>query len=554
MKLKNIILLVTAIIFVQLYLVGMANRVYALQKSFAISGVMPDFGDVDGWVMSPDNQYVVYHADQRMNGVYELFTVPVSGNASPVRISHNLPVGASVFDPVITPDSKTVLYLVLHPHPDDPGQTWIRELYSVPLTGGTAVQLHDCLIPSRSLNPVKLSADSRTALFAVTSIDISWLFTIPVHGGVRKKLIDAPWIADYKFSPDNRTVVFESGVLVPQDLKLFAVPITGGALTQLAPNYPEFFIRLFEFTPDGKTVIFGESGDGKNLYKVPTTGGAVTKLNGPLVPGGGIDSWVLTPDGSKIVYTADQDTLRKSELFAVTINDGSVTKLNADFPLDYNVPVQGYEISADSGKVVYLIQQENVLTEPWINSNESKLYKVSIDGEGATRLDKINNENLNAFTFRITPDGNTVIYGAGHDLENEKEIHSVSINGGAVKKLNHTMGADGRLWFLEFHPVSGRILYQTQEDTEEVYDLYSVPENGGTAIKLNDKPAKSKEQYPKFMGQNYGRFFYGNADGKVVYIADLDKEGRYELYSSFSGAEQSGVFSFLNAILSAKRK
>ena len=52
------------------------------------------------------------------------------------------------------------------------------------------------------------------------------------------------------------------------------------------------------------------------------------KLNDPLVPSGDVESFDISPDGSRVVYRADQDADGVTELYSVPIAGSPVTKLN----------------------------------------------------------------------------------------------------------------------------------------------------------------------------------------------------------------------------------
>jgi len=61
--------------------------------------------------LSPDGKRVVYRADQRADEVFELFSVPIDRSSEPIRISGDLPTGGEVEDDfAITPDGLSVLY------------------------------------------------------------------------------------------------------------------------------------------------------------------------------------------------------------------------------------------------------------------------------------------------------------------------------------------------------------------------------------------------------------------------------------------------------------
>ena len=47
------------------------------------------------------------------------------------------------------------------------------------------------------------------------------------------------------------------------------------------------------------------------LYSVPSAGGSAVKLNGVLTPGGNVWSYEFSPDSTRVVYLADQQTVGK---------------------------------------------------------------------------------------------------------------------------------------------------------------------------------------------------------------------------------------------------
>ena len=74
-----------------------------------LSGLMPAFGDVIFFQISPDGRYAVYLADQETDGVNELYSV-LLGGGSPVRLNPLLPFGRNVTSFQISPDSSRVVY------------------------------------------------------------------------------------------------------------------------------------------------------------------------------------------------------------------------------------------------------------------------------------------------------------------------------------------------------------------------------------------------------------------------------------------------------------
>ena len=80
------------------------------------------------------------------------------------------------------------------------------------------------------------------------------------------------------------------------------------------------------------------------------------KLNGPLVSGGDVDEFRVSPDSSRVVYRADQDTDNVDELYSVPLAGGSPVKLNG--PLVSGGYVWYFQVSPDSSRVVYHASQD----------------------------------------------------------------------------------------------------------------------------------------------------------------------------------------------------
>lgn len=125
-----------------------------------LNGQLPLRGDVgplsgDGFEISADSSTVIYRADQRTNNVNELWSVPIGGG-TPIRLSGSMPPGGDVkLAPwifgnglEITADG-TVVYVA------DQETNNVRELWSVPIGGGTSVKLNGPMTPKGDVLPPK---------------------------------------------------------------------------------------------------------------------------------------------------------------------------------------------------------------------------------------------------------------------------------------------------------------------------------------------------------------------------------------------------------------
>jgi len=155
------------------------------------------------------------------------------------------------------------------------------------------------------------------------------------------------------------------------------------------------------------------------------------------------------------------------------------------------------------------------------DANTFELYSAPITGGGnSTKLNGslIMGGNVNNFVIS----GNTVIYTAEQETRNLNEIYAVPITGGTPIKLNSTFPplAFGVSRFSQPQVVGDRVIYSADQDTEGTFELYSVPITGGTPTKLNGTITSS--------GQVQGFIVVGNT---VVYSANQDNSTIDDLYA-----------------------
>src|SRR5262249_40728650 len=138
-------------------------------------------------LISPDSTRVVYLADQEVDGRVELYSVPIAGGPA-VKLNGALVNGGNVLHPscrrpaAITPDGTRVVYL-----PDQQVDERF-ELFSVPITGGTAIRLNGNLVAGGDVQPLSftepfaLSADgARVVYVADQEVDERVeLYSVPV--------------------------------------------------------------------------------------------------------------------------------------------------------------------------------------------------------------------------------------------------------------------------------------------------------------------------------------------------------------------------------------
>ena len=404
-------------------------------------------GNVTSLQITRDGSRVVFLADQDTKDHFQLYSIPVGGGTR-VKLDPDIVVTGSVVSYQISPDDSRVVYR------GDTDKAGLIELFSVSILGG----------PIAKLNPTTLTGD--VTGFAITpnssqvvyranqdSEEIAELYVVPIAGGTFTKLngllATGAQVGAFQITPDGSRVVFKARREISQPppaediviVEIYSVSIAGGPTTMTKLNktlpvngsLPDFLI-----TPDGSRVVYRGDQDAdtvNELYSVPVTGGAVTKLNPALVLNGDVlgdtsstsllqEGPQITPDGSRIVYRADQTTDGVNELFSVPVGGGAAIKLNP--PLPSNRDVVAFQISPDGTRVVYLADQDN--------NGRNELYSVPVVGGPVTKVSQTLAVGRTIIGFQIGPDSRQVIYLDGAVPTNPpqadpvQELYSVQIS------------------------------------------------------------------------------------------------------------------------------
>ncbi len=375
-------------------------------------------GSVKGFQITPDGSRVVFLADQDVKGVVEIYSVPVGGG--PVtRLNDDLIslVGGNVSSFQFSHAGSRVVYLADQDTADH------FELYSVPVGGGPRVKLNGpTIVLGGSVVDFQISLDDGRVVFRgdIETNNLFELYSAPLLGGSITKL-NPPLTEDvdsFAITANSTQVVYRAAQDSKDIVELYIVPIVGGAATKLNGLLPEGFqVSAVQLTPNGSRAVFRARREIKQpppaeaivtveLYSVPLTGGPMIKLNPTLAPGGSVLDSQLTPDGSRVVYRADQDADTVNELYSVPVQGGSVTKLNP--PLVANGDVlgdststallqEGPQVTPDSSRVVYRADQ--------VTDTVNELFSVPVGGGAVTRLNPPLLSGRDVFAFDISPDG-----------------------------------------------------------------------------------------------------------------------------------------------------
>jgi hypothetical protein len=445
-----------------------------------LNGPLPAGGSTGTYRISPNGVYLVYMADQAALHVRELWSVPLDGG-TPLRLNGSLVANGDVWDFLITPDSSRVVYLA------DQDLAGTRELYSVPITGGAATKLNSAF-------PAGAQVDSQfERAFAI--------------------------------SPDGTHVVFRADGTVLGTDEIYSAPIAGGGSTKLnAVPVSGGYVDVFRISPNGARVVYTASQDTAGtveLYSVLMNGTGRLKLNPALPAGGNVDYRpAISPDASRVVYIANQTTAAKNELYSVPITGPatSSTKINGALVTGGNVT--HFQVVPDSSRAVYIADE--------VADETFELFSVGVGGGVVSKLNGTITNGGAVQNYTIAPDGSRVVYEV--DLDGvTTQLYSVLPSGGASATLNGTIAAGGGVSDTYFvTPSSNRVVYVAQQASSTRSDIYSVPLVGPGSASLQLDP-------PLVAGGNvitgFGREALSFDGGSALYLADADTNGVFELYA-----------------------
>lgn len=226
-----------------------------------------------------------------------------------------------------------------------------------------------------------------------------------------------------------------------------------------------------QISPDGNYVLYiaDQEVDGADeVFVVPITGGTPVKLNGTLPNTAKVINANFTPDGQRITYHANQDSVPNIELYGTSIG-GNPIKLNGTLTPIGNVG--NTQFTAD-GRVIYVADQDTasvleIFTAPVTGGESIKISGPMISG-GDAQIVPADFEN------------GIAIYVADQEVDQRMELYGAAIDGSAQWKLNGVLQSQGNVNSkgVRVTPGSTRVVYLADELQDEVYELFSVPAAG----------------------------------------------------------------------------
>ncbi|WII73094.1 TolB protein [Bdellovibrio sp. 22V] len=315
-----------------------------------------------------------------------------------------------------------------------------------------------------------------------------------------------------------------------------------------------------------------------NLYAISVLSGVKIKLNGAMVAGGDVREFVITPNGEEVVFRADKDTDEGVNLYAVKVDGTNLRRLGpamASGKMTYT----GFKVSPDSKWVLFRDNQSFLsgtntgmsvvsletgevhsllgssttgFTELGSFSPDSKYVAYRVDRTTATCYaleifnlqTKVETElsppcatvSSDVMTYAWSNNSQKLAFGLGSSAA-YYDLHVVNIDKTGLLKLTSVATARNGVHggykdrALLFTPDDSKIVFQADlsgvaraATGDMKFDLYSTKADGSEApVKLTNM------SNPSVYRDYYGVEISPTGD-RVVFIADLEVDGRYEIY------------------------
>ena len=335
---------------------------------------------------SPDQSELLYLSDFEQPGIKELYARSLSTGVTR-RVTPPRPSNGSL-DPGyvrITPDGLNVLFST---HFDGASH---REVWSVPLVGGEAVQLNVGLPDVNYLPQRPFNASGNEVLFH-TSVGV---YRNSIDGG-QPVLLSAPQRAgSLLVSPDGERIAYTQGSMI------YGTPSGGGPVVQYPTSSSTS--ALF-FTPDGTQLVLSDRGQ-TAIISVAATGGTPIGLTDGRHPSGTNYQFVqLTNTGGEmgVLYQTFPDTGidRPKEIYHVNLNGTKHNRLNMPLAPTDAMETGRFSQTSDGEFVVF-----GIIESTRHSFNEAAYYMTPIEGGPIVRVTPELPAGASIKQFGLSPDG-----------------------------------------------------------------------------------------------------------------------------------------------------
>lgn len=431
---------------------------------------------VSGFVLSADGLLVAYRLGDGRGLFWDAYVVSSDGSGPPVKVNETLAPGESVDGLVFSRDARRIAYTIR-----DTFMGAMRfRVYSRSLEGeGASIDLN----PSMGMGlgysvdgPLSLVSDG----WVLYRLWRRGLFSVPIDGSRPPVALNpGNWIVGRTGTPslsaDGALVAFAAWPFVGALGRVYVRPAdgSGAAVAVDGPAVPAGVVEDLVISPDGRWVVYRGNDDGLSGFFArrlePAASPVVLAAFDDAVWGAAI----ITPDSRHVVFGARRAPSLKLELYTVPI-DGSSAAVSFNKRLGRDDAVGNFVMTPDGSRVVYLRWERQ-------GSQDSRLYSAPVDGaESTVQIFPVQGAStgVRMEDLSVTSSGSHALFRTGSDGV-EWALASVRVDGAAAPRtwrpgggsvLSYRVTPDGR-W-----AVLAVILPGQRYDVAPA--LYSVPVDG----------------------------------------------------------------------------
>ena len=452
---------------------------------------------------------------------------PIFGQARHIELN-DLTKITSVSDPQISPDGKSIVFVVSRPNLEKDRSD--RELVRMDIATGAQ---HVLTYERRGVGSPRWSpSGDRLAFVAVegTGKDAGpQIFVLPMTGGDARKITDAPnGIEQFAWKPDGREIAYVTSDEHEnkKDIEKHNDAFEVGDNDFLATEAP---------TASHIWILSADGGKAKRL----TSGAWSLPKSAPPSPPASPISW--SPDGKWLLFTRQehphQGDSDLTTLQVLNVESGESRKLTKHEKFEsFGV------FSPDGTRVAYWYPRDS---DP---NNQNEIFVTQTTGGDGTDAARAIDRDLMRVIWM--PDGNSLLVG-GHD-GTQTSLWLQPLSGAAKKLALGDISPSWAFWVDAFVGRKGEIAFTGSTPTQpsELYYMASANEAPKRLTDFNHEIASlALAKAERFEWKGPDNF---QEDGVLVYPPDFQKDKKYPLVLIIHGGPQASTttqFSFLSQLM-----
>jgi len=468
-----------------------------------LSGTMVVGGNVVDFKVSPDGIYVAYVADQDINDVFELYSVPVDKTTTETAIKisgamagnglKEVVVGSGDYFFAWAPNSSRVGYIA------DQNAAGVFELFSSTPDGSDNVQVSGALVAGGDVLDFEWApASALIAYVADQDTDNKQeLYVSPADSNTPNILVSGPAMGG-------------SGIrLISEGVYDFAWSPDSAWLAYIADQILASKFELFTARPDGTNNV---------------------QVSGPLDSNRDVDAFDWSPQSDRIVYRANQNFVDALELYTVYPNIPlSSQRVTSGFG-----PGESTRQFAWSPTIINLEQKIAFIADKSI-TGLFQLYTTSPNNSNNILVSSLTPAgNVNEFAW--APNGELLAYRGETRTVGVDELFTTGRSLPDIKPLSFLIPSGGDVLNFAWAPDGSRIAYRADQRTNDVIELFTNTPSG-------NQFSNARISGTLTSGGDVTEFQWVPDSSGVGYIADQNTNDVYELFASLPAGGDNTLLS-----------